>query len=67
MTNQGAFGKNQGDYGAAIAHLRECILHCILLCGDNDAAFKSEIDALIRMFEKLKTREAKAKEAKNNE
>ena len=37
MTNQGEFGKNQGDYGAAIAHLREAILHCILLL-DDDAA-----------------------------
>ena len=58
--------KNQADYGLAVSHLRECILHCILLCGDNDAGFKSEIDALIRMFEKLKTREAKAKETPKN-
>ncbi len=57
----------KGDYGAAIAHLREAILHCILLRGDNDAAFKSDIDALIRIFEKLKAREAKAKETKSNE
>ena len=56
----------KGDYGLAVSHLRECILHCILLCGDNDAEFKSYIDALIRMFEKLKTREAKAKETKSN-
>ncbi len=67
MTNQGAFGKNQGDYGAAIAHLREAILHCIFLGLDDDADFQSDIGTMTQIFEKLKTREAKAKETKSNE
>jgi hypothetical protein len=66
VKNQGEFGKNQGDYGAAIAHLREAILHCIFLGLDDDADFQSDIGALTQVFEKLKTREAKAKETPKN-
>jgi hypothetical protein len=64
MTNQGAFGKNQGDYGLAVSHLREAILHCIFLSADDDAEFKGDIGTMTQIFEKLKTREAKAKETK---
>ncbi len=67
MKNQGEFGKNQGDNGAAIAHLREAILHCIFLGLDDDAEFKGDIGTMTQIFERLKTREAKAKETKSNE
>jgi hypothetical protein len=52
----------KADYGAAIAHLRAVILHCICLNADDDADFQSDIAAMTQIFEKLKTREAKAKE-----
>lgn len=66
MTNKSEFGKNQGDFGAAIAHLREAVLHCIFLRAEDDAEFKADIDALVGIFDRLKTREAKAKETAAN-